>query len=145
MNRETHRKMAKKDKILAKILQWNKELNKQHVRCFEGEKVKINYEQIKSSKDWDKLSLRYKEFVETHKDEIFTVEFDPVKKELNAKTKDLLVQLEEDETRPKWLFQARDLIPLPGQTKPKDKQEEYKEYVENFVAELENKIKEDKK
>lgn len=144
MNRENRRKMAKKDKTLAKILQQNKELNEQHVSCFEGEKVKINYEQIKNSKDWDKLNLKYKEFIETHKDEIFTVEFDPIKKELNAKTKDLLVQLKEDETKPKWLFQARDLIPLPGQVKPKDKEEEYKEYINNFIENLENKIKEGK-
>lgn len=143
MNREARRKLSKKDKTLAKILKWNSDVEKQHVSCFEGEKVKINYERIKNSKDWEKLRKEYKDFVESHKDDVFTVEFDPVKKALKAKTVDLLVQLKEDTTNPKWLFQARDLIPLPGQKRPKDKQEEYKEYIDNFVTDLENKIKED--
>jgi len=80
------------------------------ISLYEGTKVKINYEEMTSHPDWPKLNPRLRDFVESHKDDIYTVEYDPVKKNNNAPDKRSMVCLKEDETNPKWLFFASDLI-----------------------------------
>lgn len=69
----------------------------------EGSKVRINYERIMSNKD--AMSTRYLEFVENHKDQIMTVEYDPRHTENPT-----VFCLEEDEGDVKWLFDVSDLI-----------------------------------
>lgn len=75
-----------------------------------GDKVKINVEKIKSEIDWNKKSKEYKNFVEKHKECVFTVEYDELRKKNNSKDKNIMVCLLEDETKPKWLFYSGDLI-----------------------------------
>lgn len=75
----------------------------------EGDKVKIDIEKIKSE-DWDKKSKKYKDFIESCSQKIFTVEFDRFRKENNLKDKQIMVCLKEDKTNPKWLFYSGDLI-----------------------------------
>ena len=75
---------------------------------------------IISNKDWPKLNPNYRNFVESNKNSIFTVEFDPIKKEKDSFDKDTLVQFVEDTTDPKWLFFVWDLIPEPNQINPND-------------------------
>lgn len=88
------------------------------ISCWEGEKVKIDFERIYHYKDYEKLNPKYKEFIENNRSTVFTVEFDPYRKQHNTKDKENMVQLVEDESVPKWLFWAGDLIPLPGQKRP---------------------------
>lgn len=119
MNREEKREFIKKlqkkgaSKDAAKRFVEKITSNSQNPRyAFEGEKVKIDYVRLISYPDWDtNYSEDYKRWITAHKDDVFTVEFDPIKKEKNNKTINVLVQLKEDETNPKWLFWAGDLIP----------------------------------
>ena len=91
--------------------------------CWEGEKVKLDLLQLTSYKEWKSEDLgpnrkKYQEWVLAHANDEFTVEYDPIRKANNAKDIHSIVQLKEDETEPKWLFWAGDLIQLPGQTPP---------------------------
>lgn len=69
----------------------------------EGQKVKLNLDNIKSHPDYERLSLKYKSWAESHKDNIFTVEYD-------KHPKNNIVCLAEDESDPKWLFWTGDLM-----------------------------------
>ena len=80
------------------------------ISLYEGTKVQINYDEIVSHPDWEKMNPKYKNFVETHKDGVYTVEYDATKKANNSSDKASLVCLAEDENSPKWLFFASDLI-----------------------------------
>lgn len=109
--------------------------------AWEGEKVKLDYNRIITNPDWIRMRKDYKAWINAHKDDVFTVEFDPAKKENNSRTKDIWVQLVEDETEPKWLFWAGDLIPEAGQNKPDTKKEEFSKHVNSiidFIKEKEN-------
>jgi len=105
---------------------------------FEGEKVKIDFARIVSYPDWNELKENYRNWITEHKDEVFTVQFDPKRKEKNTNDVNTIVQLEEDTTEPKWLFWAGDLIPEKDQPN-KDKKDEI---VDNAHAELDAKIAE---
>ena len=108
--------------------------------AWEGEKVKIDVERIKSYPDWREMRKDYREWIESHEGEVFTVEFDPSKKENNSMETNIFVQLKEDTTEPKWLFWAGDLIREPNQEKPKTtkqiEREKHQKYVESIVQNL---------
>ena len=76
--------------------------NKKYLQ--EGQKVKLNLDKIKSHPDYNKLTEKYKIWVEDHKDDIFTVTYDK-KYQINP----VLVCLEEDENIPRWLFYEGEL------------------------------------
>lgn len=92
------------------------EMKYSHYPLEEGTKVKLNWELIKRHPDWKIQRKDYKEWVEAHKDEVFTVEWDENRKRNNTSDKKFLVCLKEDETDPKWLFYSSTLIPLPVAT-----------------------------
>ena len=77
----------------------------------EGAKVKLNYELMVRHPDWKILRKDFREWVEAHKDEVFTVEWDERRKKNDTKDKKLNVCLKEDTTNPKWLFHSDTLIP----------------------------------
>lgn len=82
-------------------------VDKDKSRFNEGDKVKINYERIIKSADYPNFQEKYKSFVEAHKGDIFTVEYE----ERYAETQ-ILSCFKEDDTNPKWLWAASDLIPV---------------------------------
>ena len=92
------------------------EMKYSHYPLEEGTKVKLNWELIKRHPDWKIQRKDYKEWVEAHKDEVFTVEWDENRKRNDTSDKKFLVCLKEDETDPKWLFYSSTLIPLPVAT-----------------------------
>lgn len=69
----------------------------------EGDKVKLNVEKITKRKDYEKMNSKYKEFVESSADKVFTVH-------LERKT---LISLKE---QPEWLFWSGSLIKVKGDT-----------------------------
>jgi len=76
----------------------------------EGTKVKLDFKRISSYPNWnpntdDFNHKRYVKWVESHLNEIFTVEYDE-KHKINP----TLVGLKEDTSIPKWLFDTSDLI-----------------------------------
>ena len=109
------------------------------VTAWEGEKVKLDYERMISYPDWKQLREDYRNWVTEHKDDVFTVEFDPVKKAGKAGNVNKVVQLVEDTTSPKWLFFAGDLIPEPNQVKPKTDLENYMDTVDDVINSLKDK------
>lgn len=79
----------------------------------EGTQVRINVKQIKSRHDYNKNidfnKQRYHDFIDTHGDEVFTVEY------AKGKTDNpTLVCLKEDTTDLKWLFWTGDLEVVKG-------------------------------
>lgn len=108
--------------------------------AWEGEKVVLDLERIKSYPDWKEMRKDYREWVEAHEGEIFTVEFDPEKKKNSTLDVSYWVQLVEDTTEPKWLFWAGDLIRQPNQEKPKStkqiEREKHDKYVESVIQNL---------
>lgn len=109
------------------------------VTAWEGEKVKLDYERMISYPDWKQLREDYRNWVTEHKDDVFTVEFDPVKKAGKVGNVNKVVQLVEDTTSPKWLFFAGDLIPEPNQVKPKTDLENYMDTVDDVINSLKDK------
>lgn len=69
----------------------------------EGSKVKLDYERIMEKTD-DK-SEKYLEFVEQHKDDVMTIQYDE-----NHKNNPSVFCLAEDDGPVKWLFSIHDLI-----------------------------------
>lgn len=63
----------------------------------EGAKVKINLDLIKSRKNYENMSEKYKEFVESSADQVFTA---------HVEKRNLVSFVEE----PKWLFWSGDLL-----------------------------------
>lgn len=115
MNRKERRAQAK---YLQKTVKMSKEQAKEYVerqyshqQLEEGTKVKLNWELIKRHPDWKIQREDYRTWVEAHKDEVFTVEWDESRKKNNSKDKKMLVCLAEDTTEPKWLFFTSTLIP----------------------------------
>jgi len=73
----------------------------------EGERVKLNYDRIVAHPFWINGNLKYKEFVESNKDIIFTIEF-----EEKQKKDKIQCVLKEDVSLCKWIFNECDLIRL---------------------------------
>lgn len=72
----------------------------------EGTKVKLNYEWITEHPTYNKMQKAYKDFVESNKDTIFTVEYDK-----KHGSNSYMVCLKEDTTPVKWLWHSSlDLI-----------------------------------
>ena len=92
----------------------------------EGATVKLNYELMTSLPDWKNQREEYKAWVEAHKDEYLTVEWDARRKEIDARDKKIMVCLKEDETEPKWLFHSSVLTPVAVATVKMDSGEEIK-------------------
>lgn len=65
----------------------------------EGEKVRLNLENIKTRKNYDKMTDKYKLFVETNANTIFTAHLE----------RPTLISFVE---KPSWLFYSGDLIKL---------------------------------
>lgn len=63
----------------------------------EGDKVKLDVEKIKRHKDYERLNPRYKEFVESNADTVFTAHLE----------RETLISLKE---QPEWLFWSGSLI-----------------------------------
>ena len=82
-----------------------KELERREESLLEGSKVKLDLKNIQDHPDYPRLIPEYREWVEGHSENIFTVEYDP-KYPINPK----LVCLAEDTTPAKWLFWIGDLI-----------------------------------
>ena len=76
--------------------------NKKHLQ--EGQKVKLNMDNITSHPDYPNLTAKYRNWVESHKDMLFTVEFDKAYKDNPT-----LLCLKEDDSEPQWLFWEGDL------------------------------------
>lgn len=111
MGRELKRKLTKELKNLGvsdkhiNDLFVLKDMQKQKNVCLqEGQRVKLNIKKIKDNTDYKRLQEKYKKFVEEHKDDVFTVEYD--KRHMNEP---IVVCLKEDTTVPKWLFRDSDL------------------------------------
>lgn len=109
------------------------------VTTWEGEKVKLDYNRISTYPDWPEMRKEYREWVTVHKDDVFTVEFDPVKKKAKSQNVNKVVQFVEDTTSPKWLFFAGDLIPEPNQVKPKTDLENYMSTIDDVINSLKDK------
>lgn len=103
MSREQKRKaikMAKKKGIPKSIVElyFNIKLHGSPPQQFnEGDKVKLDIEAIKKHSDYSKLTERYRNFVNDHVDDIFTIVCDKGRQNTNT-----LVCLAEDPD--KWLF-----------------------------------------
>ncbi len=89
----------------------------------EGTPVKLNYEMMKRHPDWRIQRDDFKAWVEAHKDDMFTVEWDKNRKERNSRDKKFNVCLAEDTTEPKWLFYTSTLIPMATATVKFDNEE----------------------
>ena len=105
MNRDQKRALCKKLHIkyqqLKEMLDF--EIADIHIESLpEGAKVKMKYDQIKANTNPE--SVEYLNWVETHKDEILTVERDPSLPEDSTRC-----VFAEDESDPKWIFHMDDL------------------------------------
>lgn len=67
----------------------------------EGDKVKLDVEKIMKRKDYEKMNPKYKEFVESSADKVFTVHLE----------RETLISLRE---QPEWLFWSGSLIKVKG-------------------------------
>lgn len=107
MNREQRRKIANTDaKTLTNFVKSFEGIKDPNL-IPEGTKVKINYNNISSQPDYSNKNPKYIDFVEKHKDDIFTVEYDPKRKQDSY-----LVCLKEDNNPIKWLWLVTDLIKI---------------------------------
>lgn len=70
----------------------------------EGDLVRLNIEQIMKHPDYLRLSKRYRDFVETHAGDIFTVQYD---RSASVQKLNSVVALKEDPDG--WLFWTGDL------------------------------------
>lgn len=69
----------------------------------EGDKVKLDVEKIKRRKDYGKMNPKYKEFVESNADTVFTAHLE----------RETLISLKE---QPEWLFWSGSLIKVKEDT-----------------------------
>lgn len=104
MNREQKRNFVKKatkkgmDKKLAKTFAESVgSIHSDPQDIEEGTKVKINIDLVKSRKNYANMSEKYKEFVESSTDQVFTA---------HIERRNLISFVEE----PKWLFWSGDLL-----------------------------------
>lgn len=68
----------------------------------EGQRVKLKVDQLRADPDWPDKQDTYKQWVEAHADETFTVKYD-------EKHSPVLVCLKECDAAVKWLFWEGDL------------------------------------
>jgi hypothetical protein len=83
----------------------------------EGTKAKLNMVKITSHPDWNPNTTdwnhrRYVDWINAHKDDVFTIKYDP-KYKINPQ----MLCLKEDTTNPQWLFHESDLIVLEDDKK----------------------------
>lgn len=106
MNRADKRALAKRFNIpmnlVEKIFQ-DATIQNVYETYLEGSKVKLNYERIIGNTEGK--SELYLKFVEDHKDDIMTIQYDE-----NHKDSPTIFCLEEDTNPAKWLFDISDLI-----------------------------------
>ena len=106
MNRADKRALAKRFNIpmnlVEKIFQ-DATIQNVYETYLEGSKVKLNYERIMENTEGK--SELYLKFVEDHKDDIMTIQYDE-----NHKDSPTIFCLEEDKNPAKWLFDISDLI-----------------------------------
>lgn len=76
----------------------------------EGDKVKLDVEKIKRRKDYEKMNPRYREFVESNADTVFTVHLE----------RETLISLVE---QPEWLFWSGSLVKVEGRTDAEESEE----------------------
>lgn len=115
MNRQQRRaevKNLQKRGVKRSVAQTIVERYYNNIELEEGATVKLNYELMIRHPDWKIQREDFKEWVTSHKDEYFTVEWDELRKEKNSRDKKLMVCLKEDTTEPKWLFHTDTLIPV---------------------------------
>jgi hypothetical protein len=110
MNREQKRKYMKTlqakgfdEKKIASILSLREKFNPPN-DLPEGTKVQLDIDKMKKHPDYNRLTQKYRDWVNAHISDIFTVRFDDA-----TKTNPMLVSLEEDTTDPRWLFWTGDL------------------------------------
>ena len=111
MNREQKRAFVKKSKkrgvsadaakAYAEIISNGAGKTSPKQDIVEGEKVKLNIETIKARQNYEKMSDKYKEFVDSNADTVFTAHVE----------RPTLISLKEE---PKWLFWCGDLIKVIG-------------------------------
>lgn len=77
-----------------------------------GDKVRINVEQIKKSANYKHYNEPYRQFIEEHQHDVFTLEAIP---DNNLKN---VFQLAEDTSDPKWFFCGLDLSKLAEVKEP---------------------------
>jgi len=70
----------------------------------EGQKVKLDYDKIKSHPDYNRLEEKYKSYIENHKNKITSVVFDNKYKDHN------IVALDNGKYVSEWRFYIGDLI-----------------------------------
>lgn len=106
MNREQKRALVKNKKARKLLERMLMDVDRQKAETSipEGAKVRLKYDRIHGSEKWNELSQRYKDFIETHKGETLTVEYDE-----RFKDRPLVVCLKEDTSEVKWLFSVLDL------------------------------------
>jgi len=71
----------------------------------EGVKVKLDIDEIMAQPDYLNLTEKYRTWVESHQNDVFTVEYE----EKYGRVPKLVV-LKEDTTKPQWIFWVGDLI-----------------------------------
>lgn len=106
LSRADKRSIAKRYGLtMAEVERIFKDATIQHVyeTFTEGTKVKLNYDRIMENTQGK--SELYLKFVEEHKDEIMTIEYDE-----NHKDSPSIFCLKEDTNQVKWLFDISDLI-----------------------------------
>ena len=106
MNREQRRLLKRKGKAKEYMNNLvNKFLSKDTAPFMrEGTKVRLNYEKIIGDTDYPRKVERYKQFVESNRGAVFTVEYDP-----RHTNRPSLVCLAEDPSEVKWLWFTGDL------------------------------------
>ena len=108
MNRAQRRQLTrdrkKIDKSINLIRDVQGQINREGLSIPEGTRVQFNLKKMKAHPDWNRLELRYREFVEQNIDTIFTVEYDE-----QYPKEPLWVCLAEDPNPVKWLFYIGDL------------------------------------
>ncbi len=73
----------------------------------EGCKVKLDIEVLKGGIDYDRKTEKWKQWIENHQDDTFTVEY-----ESRFGNEPSTVVLKEDDTDPKWLWWVGELIAI---------------------------------
>ena len=99
---KTLAQLLKNKKLAAQILE---EAKKPMME--EGQKVKLNYEKITQHPNYQRKVDAYKKFVEMHKDQVLTVEYDP-----RHNNNPSIVCFAEDASDPKWFVEVDALVPV---------------------------------
>jgi hypothetical protein len=119
MNRDQKRKLVKKAqkdgmkkelaKTYAEIVSGTGEHTKPQ-SFLEGDKVTLNIEAVKARKNYERMSPKYKEFVEASEGVVFTVHIE--------RTGSNIVSFAEE---PKWLFWSGDLLRITEEETEEEK------------------------